>query len=137
MPLPLPVVTEPMKYRLYYAGVRVRDLDRSLDFYTRVLGMKVVGKGTMPHGGKYVHLKSPRGSQRLELNWYPRSSRFYTTYHQGEELDHIAFVVDDVGKAYRELVRKGAAPAVRPSEAQGTEVYVKDPDGIWLELLQA
>ncbi len=126
-----------MKYRLHYAGIRVRDFDRSLDFYTGILGMKVVGKGTMPHGGKYIHLKSPRGTQRLELNWYPRGSRFYTPYRKGEELDHLAFVVDDVRKAYQELVRKGAGVAVRPSEAHGTEVYVKDPDGIWLELLQA
>lgn len=126
-----------MNYRLYYAGIRVRDLDRSLDFYTKVLGMKVVNQGTMPHGGKFVHLKSPRGTQRLELNWYPKGSRFHTKYQKGEELDHLAFVVEDVGKAYKELVGKGAGVAVKPSQAEGTEVYVKDPDGIWLELLKA
>ncbi len=124
-----------MKARFRYTGIRVRDLDRSLDFYTRVMGMKVIGGGTMPHGGRYVHLRTPRSPQRLELNWYPRGSRFYSEYRGGEEMDHLAFVVDDVRKAYRELVRKGARPAVDPAQAQGTEVYVKDPDGIWIELL--
>ncbi len=125
-----------MKLRFRYTGIRVRDLDRSLDFYTRVLGMKVIGRGTMPHGGKYVHLRTPRSSQRLELNWYPAGSRFYTAYRPGTEMDHLAFVVDDVRKAFRELVRKGAGIAVDPAHSEGTEVYITDPDGIWIELLQ-
>lgn len=124
-----------MKYRHYYAGIRVRDLERSLGFYTKALGMKVVNEGRMPHGGKYVQLRSPGSSQRLELNWYPRGSRFHTPYRRGEELDHIAFLVDDVEKAHRELLGKGAKPAVPPGRSKGTEVYVRDPDGIWIELL--
>lgn len=125
-----------MRARFRYTGIRVRDLDRSLDFYMRLFGMKVIGRGTMPHGGRYVHLRTPGSPQRLELNWYPKSSRFYSTYRRGEEMDHLAFVVDDVRKAYRELVRKGAGVAVSPADSEGTEVYVTDPDGIWIELLE-
>lgn len=124
-----------MTYRLRYAGIRVRDLERSLAFYTKALGMRVIGKGTMPHGGRYVHLRSPGSPQRLELNWYPSGSRFHTPYRKGEELDHLAFVVDDVRAAYRELLSRGATPAVPPERSRGTEVYVRDPDGIWIELL--
>ncbi len=124
-----------MKYRLTYTGIRVRDLDRSLAFYTGALGLKGVSKGRMPHGGKYVHLQSPGSPQRLELNWYPSGSRFYTPYRKGEEMDHLAVTVDDVPKAFRELLRHGATPAVDPEHSEGTEVYVKDPDGIWIELL--
>jgi len=123
-----------MKYRLYYAGIRVRNLPRSLRFYTKVLGMKVRSQGTMKHGGKWVQLLGP--SQRLELNWYPPGSRFASRYTKGEELDHLAFVVDDVKAAYAELVKKGAKPAISPDRAKAMEVYVKDPDGIWIELLQ-
>ena len=125
-----------MRAKFRYTGIRVRDLDRSLAFYTGVLGMKVIGGGTMPHGGRYVHLRTPRSTQRLELNWYPPSSRFYTPYRTGEEMDHLAFVVDDVRKAFRELVHRGVQMAVPPKDAKDTEVYVKDPDGIWIELLQ-
>jgi len=127
-----------MKYRFYYAGIRVRNLARSLRFYTRAIGMKVAARGTMDHGGKWVHLVGAKGPMRLELNWYPRGSKFASRYTKGEELDHLAFVVDDVGKAYQELVRKGARPVVPPEKAgrDKVEVYVKDPDGIWIELLQ-
>lgn len=124
-----------MRAKFRYTGIRVRDLDRSLAFYTTLFGMRVIGQGTMPHGGRYVHLRTPGSQQRLELNWYPRGSRFYTRYRKGEEMDHLAFLVDDVRKAFRELVRKGVGVAVSPADSEGTEVYVTDPDGIWIELL--
>src|SRR3989454_3559153 len=128
-------LTRPMKYRFYYTGIRVRNLTRSLTFYKKAFGMRVVNRGTMPHGGKYVQLEGAGSRQRLELNWDPSGFRFYSPYRRGEEIDHLAFVVDDAEKAYRELIRKGAKPAVPPEKAEGTEVYAQDPDGIWIELL--
>ena len=124
-----------MKSRFYYAGIRVRNLRRSIAFYTKAFGMKVAAQGTMPHGGKYVHLVTPGTRMRLELNWYPKGSRFFVPYRKGEELDHLAFVVGDVLAAYRSLRRSGVRVAVDPKHSKGTEVYVKDPDGIWIELL--
>jgi len=124
-----------MKSRFYYAGIRVRNLRRSTNFYTKAFGMKVVARGTMPHGGKYVHLVTPGTRMRLELNWYPKGSRFYVPYRKGEELDHLAFIVDDVKAAFKAVTRAGATVAVDPDHSEGTEVYVKDPDGVWIELL--
>jgi len=124
-----------MKFRFHYTGIRVKDLKESLDFYTKVLGMRVVGKGTMPHGGMFVHLRGKGSKQTLELNWYPHGSKFYTEYVNGEELDHLAFVVKDKEKAFKELVKKGAKVAVGPKDSKGTELYVEDPNGIWLEIL--
>ncbi len=124
-----------MKFQFYYTGIRVKDLNRSLGFYTQALGMEVARRGTMPHGGEWVHLRGEGSEQTLELNWYPEGSRFFTEYTSGEELDHIAFKVADVEEAYEHLIGMGATPAVAPKESKGTEVYVKDPDGIWIELL--
>ena len=121
---------------MHYTGIRVRDLRRALAFYTDIVGMREIGRGTMPHKGRYVHLRSPGSPQRLELNWYPEGSRFYTPYRRGEELDHLAFRVGDVEAAFRAILEGGATSAVPPEESRGTEVYVRDPDGIWLELLE-
>ena len=107
-----------MKFRFYYAGVRVRDLKRSVEFYTKAFGMKVVNKGTMPHGGKFVQLRGNGSEQTLELNWYPPGSKFFTEYVTREEMDHLAFVVKDAAKAYKELISKGATSA---GLAQGVE----------------
>ena len=124
------------KFRLVYTGIRVRNLKRSVNFYTKVLGMRVTRRGRMPHGGKFVALRSPKSSQELELNWYPSGSKFYSKYKKGDEMDHLALAVKDVSETFEELVKKGVETAVAPTKAKGiTEVYVKDPDGIWLELL--
>jgi len=126
----------PRSFRFVYAGIRVRDLKKSIKFYKEVMGMRVTRRGRMPHGGKYVALRSRGSAQELELNWYPTRSRFYTNYKRGDELDHLAFSVGDVAAALEKLVSKGVEVAVSPSKAKGvTEVYVKDPDGIWIELL--
>ncbi len=112
-------------------------MKRSLDFYTKVLNMKVVNRGKMSHGGEYIQMVTPGTRLRLELNWYPEGSKYYSEYRSGEELDHLAFVVADVKKSYEEFVRKGAGIAIDPDHSKGTEAYIKDPDGIWIELLQA
>jgi catechol 2,3-dioxygenase-like lactoylglutathione lyase family enzyme len=123
------------KIRLYYTGIQVRELRRSLRFYLS-LGLKVDHRGTMAHGGKWVHLKDPASGQRLELNWYPKGSRFYERYKSGSELDHIGFIVDDALRWFKLLVKRGARPAARPfGDESETLAYVEDPDGIWIELI--
>ena len=123
------------KIRLYYVGIQVRDLRRSLRFY-RFLGLKVSNRGTMEHGGRWVHLTDSSKKQRLELNWYPKGSRFYEKYRNGSELDHIGFKVDDAVKWFNLLVRRGAEPAAKPfGDELETLAYVKDPDGVWIEFI--
>ncbi len=123
------------RMKLVYAGVRVRDLQRSLTFY-RALGMKTVRKGTMEHGGVYVHLKSPGSPQVLELNYYPKQNRFYEPYRRGSELDHLGFWVDNVDACLDFLKRRGAKTAIEPwTEGRYRLAFVEDPDGIGIELL--
>jgi len=121
--------------RLYYSGIQVRNLSRSLKFY-RYLGLRVKRRGTMSHRGKWVHLIDPKTRQMLELNWYPTRSKFYEKYRNGSELDHIGFIVDDAVRWFNLLVKRGAKPAADPfGDANETLAYVKDPDGIWIELI--
>jgi lactoylglutathione lyase len=122
--------------KLLYTGIRVRDLEKSIQFYRKVMGMKTSRRGKMHHGGIWVELKSPGSPQRLELNWYPPGSRFYTKYRKGEELDHVAFRVTDVDRSFREVTAKGARPEVEPfKESRYAFAFISDPDGIWIELL--
>jgi len=122
--------------KFLYTGVRVRDLDRSIQFYRTVMGMRVSRKGEMSHGGRWVELKSPGSHQRLELNWYPSGSKFHTRYRRGEEMDHLAFRVTDVARTFDEVVAKGARPEVEPFQEERYEfAFVSDPDGIWIELI--
>jgi hypothetical protein len=81
-------------------------------------------------------MRTPTGKQILELNYYPRTSKFYEEYVNGSELDHIGLYVHNVREQYMRLVKYGYEPAVEPFN-QGSWVlaFVKDPNGIWLELI--
>jgi lactoylglutathione lyase len=122
-----------MKFK--YTGIRVKDLNRSLEFYTKTMGLKKVDRGTMQAGGKYITLKDEESGQRLELNYSPPGTKFYEEYVEGSELDHLAFWCKDVRKDYKELRANGATVAVEPwDEGEYTLAFVRDPDGIWIEL---
>ena len=118
-----------------YTGIRVKNLNRSIEFYTKTMDMKEVGRGKMQAGGVYVELKSKGSDQRLELNYYPPGSKFYEKYVAGSELDHLAFSCDDVRRSYKKTLAGGATSAVEPwDEGGSTLAFVRDPDGVWIEL---
>jgi len=119
-----------------YTGIRVRDLRRSLSFYTRVMGFKEVQRGRMRAGGVFVQLKQPRSDQVLELNYYPRRTKYYERFRNGSELDHLAFWERDVERKYKEILANGGSKAIEPFSEGGYRLaFAKDPDGIWIELL--
>ncbi len=126
-------------FRFVYTGIRVNDMDESIRFYTDVLGMKVVEKREImkPTKGEIVTLKSKDSSQLLELNFYEVVSPFYAPYVNGEDLDHLAFDVEDLEANVSALRRKGIEVVVEPFQIGGSkQAFVKDPNGIWIELLQ-
>lgn len=112
------------------------DLARASRFYTELLGLKQIRGGRAAHGGRWVLLADPRTRQRLELNWYPESSPFATTYAPGDGLDHLGFHVTDPAATFRRLVARGARAALTPDDLNGVKgiYYVLDPDGNWVEL---
>ena len=117
-----------------YTGIEVKDMDRSIQFYRDALGMELLDRHSIPETrGEVAALKSKDSPQLLELNWYPNSR-----YRVGSELDHLAFEVKDVRKEVPQLVALGAELA-RPVEVRSKYIvgFVKDPNGIWLELFAA
>ncbi len=127
-----------MKARFTYVGIRVTNLQKSIDFYTKLLGMKVVGRGkTEKTKGETVGLVSKEGGFILELNYYEKDSPYNTKYVVGEGLDHLAFGVDDLDKALKEAKSAGHR-TILDINAEGSRwAYIEDPDGIWIELYKA
>ncbi len=93
--------------KFVYTGIRVRDLNRSVKFYTETMEMKEVDRGRMLDGGVYVQLKSANSEQKLELNYYPPGKKYWEEYVEGSELDHLAFRCEDVRESYRKLLLGG------------------------------
>ncbi len=124
-----------MKSKFTYVGIRVTDLQRSIDFYTGVLGMQVTGRGKIEQTkGETVGLQNEKDGFILELNHYEKGSPYNTRYVTGEGLDHLAFKIDDLDKALEEA-RKAGHRTILEMKADGSRwAYIEDPDGIWIEL---
>ncbi|NNJ94281.1 MAG: lactoylglutathione lyase [Halobacteria archaeon] len=123
--------------RLLHTMLRVGNLDRSIDFYTGVLGMKLLRQKDYPDGRftlAFVGYGDESGSTVIELtyNWDTDS------YDTGDGFGHIAIEVDDVYTAVDELRSRGGK-VIReagPMNA-GTTIlaFIEDPDGYQIELL--
>jgi lactoylglutathione lyase len=114
-------------------------MEESVKFYTGVLGMSIAEplQKMAPTKGSVVTLKNTNSEQLLELNHYEAESPFNSPYVGGENLDHLAFDVQDLEATVKELKRQGVEVVVEPYAIGGwKQAYVKDPNGIWIELLQ-
>jgi lactoylglutathione lyase len=124
-----------MKTKFTYAGLRVKNLDASIAFYTNVLGMKIRGRNTIEATkGTVADLVSEEGGFVLELNHYERGSPYATNYAVGEGLDHLAFQVEDLDKALAEVKKAGHPVVLDIKTGTSRWAYIEDPNGIWIEL---
>jgi len=124
-----------MKAKLTYTGIRVKDLDASVDFYTKLLGMKEVGRTKVEVAdGEVVNLVSEDDGHMIELNYYSPSSKFASNYMEGEGLDHLAFQVENLDKALEEFSKAGHPTVLDMKSKTSRWAYVQDPNGIYIEL---
>ncbi len=124
-----------MKSKFTYVGIRVKDLDQSIGFYTQLLGMRVKGRSRIEKAkGEVVSLESEGGGFELELNYYEKDSPYYTDYTVGEALDHLAFGVEDLTRALDEARASGYRVISEMKSNESRWAYVEDPNGIWIEL---
>jgi len=121
-----------------YVGLRVTNLAKSHRFFTKGLGLFEVRRGKMFHGGIWVLLEDPLSHQRIELNWYPKGSKYATPFVPGEGLDHIGFRVNNVTAVGRQLRAAGATRIEEFRDKGIAEVaYYEGPDGLWVELIRS
>lgn len=123
--------------RFLHVMLRVGDLDRSIDFYTRALKMRLLRKKDYPEG-KFTLAFLGYGDEAdhtvLELthNWDTSG------YDLGDAYGHIAVQVEDLDQAYHHMLECGGESKVAPKQfsANTRLAFVKDPDGYSIELLQ-
>jgi lactoylglutathione lyase len=116
-------------------GIRVKDLQKSLDFYVKLLGMRIVGRGKLEQTkGEWVELASEKNGFTLELNYYERNSPYYAEYELGEALDHLTFKVEDLGEALKKAELAGHPKVDEQRQGSFRWAFVEDPNGIWVQL---
>jgi len=124
--------------RILHTMLRVGDLKSSIDFYTKVLGMKVLRKHDYPDGRftlAFVGYGDEDKEAVLELthNWDTAK------YELGNGYGHVALEVDDAYKACEEVNKRGGKVTREAGPMKhGTTViaFVEDPDGYKIEFIQ-
>jgi lactoylglutathione lyase len=118
--------------------IRVLDIERSIDFYTRLLGMKLLRKKDFP-GGRFTNVFVGYGSEdthavvELTHNWDQ-----VEPYDLGSGYGHIALGVKDIYKVCEDLEKSGAKIPRKPGPMKhGTThiAFIEDPDGYKIELV--
>ena len=123
--------------RILHTMLRVGDLDRSIRFYTEVLGMKLLRRKDYPAGEftlAFIGYGDEADHTVLELTYNWDTSK----YELGDGFGHVAIEVDDVYRA-AEAIRERGGKVIRepgPMNAGTTVIaFVEDPDGYQIELL--
>jgi len=126
-----------MEAKFVYVGIRVKDVEESVKFYTKLLGMKETERNRIEATkGDVIGLVSSDGKLTLELNHYDKGSPYNASYTVGEGLDHLAFGVTDLDAALREAKKLGYTRTHEVKTEKSRWAYVEDPNGIWIELFK-
>lgn len=155
---------ETQDYVFNHSMMRIKDPQRSLDFYTRVLGMRLIRKLDFPEmtfslyflgfvndeqaadisrnddGARTTWTFSGSGMLELTHNWGTEDDPAFT-YHNGNDqpqgYGHIGIAVPDVYRACERLEALGVDFVKRPDDGKMKGIaFVRDPDGYWIEILQ-
>ena len=121
-----------MNFRFNHNNINVVDLEKSLTFYRKALGLQEVGRIDGP-GGTFVimYLGDGASAHRLELTWLRDRTE---KYNLGDNEFHLAMTVDDFDEAHALHQRLNCI--CYENEAMGI-YFIEDPDGYWIEILPA
>jgi lactoylglutathione lyase len=113
---------------------RVSDMDKSLHFYTKILGLKLVERKTSPRGSHLAFLQAPGADSEIELCAFPSSGKVDVP----EDLVHLAFEVKNIKECAQKLQQAGFPITDGPTTTSNgtTFIFTEDPDKYEIELMQ-
>ncbi|MEX2195904.1 MAG: VOC family protein [Thermoleophilaceae bacterium] len=120
--------------QLIHTCYRIGDIDRSVDFYTR-LGFEELARMPIRDEAVNVFMGLPGDGARLELTY----NHGVDSYELGTGYNHIAVTVEDIDGALERLAEQGIEPEKPPytvREGGSRLCFVRDPDGYRIELIE-
>lgn len=119
-----------MKFKMIHENYNVFDIERSLAFYEKALGLTEKSRKTAPDGSFIiVYIGNSESDFELELTWLRDMDR---PYNLGDEEFHLAFEVDDFEAAHR--LHEEMDCIAFENHDMGI-YFITDPDGYWLEII--
>ena len=111
-------------------------MDESVAFYTKNLGMELLSRREIKQNNAEIAFLGIGGSEhRIELTWW----REKKDYAEGDQLDHLAFGVSHLRQAVESLRARGVEISKEPytlGPGSSQIAFIKDPNGIWIELIE-
>ena len=116
-------------------------MDRSINFYTRLLGLKLLSRREIPqNNAEIAFLQDPEGKgTRLELTFYKNQTEFIQADYENRVFDHVAFDIKDMEQTISALRKEGITITDEPYRLgpDGPLIaFVEDPDGTLIELIE-
>lgn len=124
-----------------HTSIRTSNMDRSIDFYTRLLGMKLLNRREIERNdAEIAFLQDPEGKgSRLELTFFRKQKKFIQGDYEDRLFDHIAFEINDMDNAISKLRSEKVTVTDEPFRLGPTGpllAFVEDPDGTLIELIE-
>ncbi|MEK0445773.1 MAG: hypothetical protein RLZZ399_1094 [Verrucomicrobiota bacterium] len=120
--------------KLLHTRYRVEDLEKTIQFYTNVLGLTEVSRHRSPRGSELVFLKAPESEELIEICKYDASGPLVL----GADVTHLAFEVDDLESFAAHCTAKGYPLSDGPTRTSSGSLiaFIDAPEGYEIELIQ-
>jgi lactoylglutathione lyase len=124
-----------------HASIRTSNMDRSIDFYTRLLSLTLVNRREIPQNdAEIAFLRDPQSKGcTLELTFYRKQKKFTQPDYEDRVFDHLAFEVKDMANTIDAMRNEKITITDEPFKLSPTGsliAFVEDPDGTLIELIE-
>ena len=118
--------------RLLHTMLRVKDLDATLEFYTDFIGLKETARKPIGDEATLIFLSDADEHYHIELT----VNHDGRDYQLGDQFGHLAFATDDLEKVVAQVEAKGWAYRRSRPELTSKYIFIKDPNGYDVEILE-
>jgi lactoylglutathione lyase len=123
---------KPLVTKLLHTRFRVSDLERTVRFYTEILGLTLASHHTSPRGSKIAYLNVPGSEEEIEIAEFPGSGDVVVP----PDLVHLAFSVENLEETLSRLKKLGIPITDGPTRGRNSTFFFIDaPEGYEIELI--
>ncbi|PIX32033.1 hypothetical protein COZ60_01290 [Candidatus Bathyarchaeota archaeon CG_4_8_14_3_um_filter_42_8] len=124
-----------------HTSIRTSNIDKSIDFYTRLMGLKLMSRREIPqNNAEIAFLQDPEGKgAKLELTFYRKQKKFIQADYEERLFDHIAFEVENMEQTISIMRKEKVTITDEPfrlGPAGPLIAFIEDPDGTLIELIE-
>lgn len=124
-----------------HTSIRTSNIEKSIDFYTRLMGLKLLSRREIPqNNAEIAFLQDPNGKgAKLELTFYRKQKKFIQADYEERLFDHIAFEVENMEQIISIMRKENVTITDEPfrlGSAGSLIAFIEDPDGTLIELIE-